>query len=313
MKSMKSDLISFSITSCNVLYQAYYIQYVTSEPMPIQQRCASFRKALRDQTAFSDADILCFQEWPYNPGILRSQFEMDKLTIDNTPITKKEYFEQHASLQPRSFMAALKKTFSPDKYYYVMDSCAQKDGVLTLINKEKFTLTSYEFYTLTPNKKILTTLISYKGGKKHLGIINAHIPFKRSQEMPEAFEIMHAKMKCYSKQYTWLICGDFNYTVLKGTSVLDKERYHTLRQHFKGMKSNADYLIQPTSTSGEKNFNLNDFIFFDSHHLTPQKLSLYPEEYKKLMRHTTTPREKYFSDHAVVRMKFLWDHFKKTE
>ncbi len=310
---MKSDFISFSIATCNVLYQAYYIQYVTSNPIAVKERCTYFRKALRDQAALLDADILCFQEWPYHPGILRSQFEMDKLIIDNAAITKKEYFEDTATIQPRSFMTALKRAFPPADYYYVMDSCAQKDGVLTLINKNKFTLESYEFYTLTPNKKILTTLISYKGGKKHLGVINAHIPFKRSQEMPEAFEIIHAKMKCYSKSYTWVICGDFNYTVLKGTSVLDKDRYHTLKHYFRGMKSNADYHVQPTSTSGEKNFNLNDFIFFDSRQLTPQKLSIYPEDYKKLLRHVNPTNDKYFSDHAVVRMKFLWDSFKKTE
>ena len=91
---------------------------------------------MRDQAALLDADILCFQEWPYNPGILRPQFEMDKLIIDNAAITKKEYFEHTATIQPRSFMTALKKAFPPDNYYYVMDSCAQKDGVLTLINKE---------------------------------------------------------------------------------------------------------------------------------------------------------------------------------
>jgi endonuclease/exonuclease/phosphatase family metal-dependent hydrolase len=310
---MKSDFISFSIATCNVLYQAYYTQYVTSEPLTIKQRCSYFRKALHDQMALSSADIICFQEWPYNPGQLRPQFEMEKLIIDNTAITKKEYFEDTATIQPRTFMAALKKAFPPDNYYYVMDSCAQKDGVLTLINKEKFTLEAYEFYTFTPNKKMLTTIVSYKGGKKHLGIINAHIPFRRSQEMPEAFEIMHTKMKCYPKKYTWLICGDFNYTVLKGTSVLDKDRYHTLKHYFRGMKSNADYHVQPTSTSGEKNFNLNDFIFFNYHHLTPQKLSIYPEDYIQLLRHTRYANEKYFSDHAVVRMKFLWDSFKKTE
>ena len=141
---MKSDFISFSIASCNVLYQAYYIQYVSSNPVPIKERCAYFRKALYDQTAFSGADILCFQEWPYNQGILRSQFEMDKLTIDNTPITKKEYFEHDASLQPRSFMAALKKTFPVLIFYKV---------VLTILLK-----TSLKIEKVNLNIVILTTV-----------------------------------------------------------------------------------------------------------------------------------------------------------
>lgn len=310
---MKSNFINFTITTCNVLYQAYYIQYVNAQPVSIKKRCSYFRKALHDQTAFLGSDILCFQEWPYNPGTLRPQFETEKLIIDNSPVTKKEYFEQHASLQPRSFLSGLKKNFSPDNYYYVMDSCAQKDSVLTLISKEKFRLESYEFYTFTPNKKMLTTIVTCKKRKKHLGIINVHIPFNRSQEMSEAFEIIVAHMKCYPKKYTWLICGDFNYTVLKGISGLDEERYKHVKQYFKGMKSNADYDIKPTSTSGEKKFNLNDFIFFNSERLMPQKFSLYPEDYQKLLRHTNHIDEKYFSDHAVVRMKFLWGGIKKTE
>lgn len=309
---MKSDLTNFTITTCNVLYQPYYIQYVTSEPLSIKKRNLYFRKALRNKNAFLGTDILCFQEWPYHPGMLRSQFENEKLIIHNSAISKKEYFSKTASLQPRSFFASLKKQFLPDNYYYVIDSCAQKDSVLTLINKEKFKLESYEFHTLTPNKKMLTTILSCKTIKKYLGVINIHIPFIRSQEMSEAFEIILSKMKCYSKKYTWVICGDFNYSVLQGISTLNKERYHHLEQYFIGMKSNADYEVRPTSTQGDKKFNLNDFIFFNSERLIPQKLLTYPEDPTQLLRHTHITNGNYFSDHAIVRMKFLWGNIKKV-
>lgn len=307
MKLNKNTLpapFTFTITTCNVLYEPYYVQYVHDQPMSIKKRCLAFKKSLEHETALDKSDILCFQEWPYKPGIVRKQFEEDTLLVRGKKITKKEYSIKHTTTQPNLFLNYLTFFYPPTDYYYLMDSIAEKDGVLTLINKHRFKILSYKFTVFTPNKKMLTAIITPHTSHYPLGIINAHIPFAREKTPPKELARIRDEIKNYSKNQPWIICGDFNYTVLQGTNYLNKEKYQQLKQFFPNMHSNAEIITQPTSTSSRTGFNLNDFIFF-SKNIKPLEIHQFPELSKDLLRHFPEDLKKknYFSDHAIIRMK----------
>src|SRR5581483_2843382 len=105
---------------------------------------------------------------------------------------------------------------SPEDFYYIGDTIAQKDGVLTIINKHKFIVHSYKFTVFTPNKKMATTLLSFHNRNYFVGIINLHLPFRRTTDIPKEFEIIAQEIKNYPKDLPWIICGDFNYSILQG-------------------------------------------------------------------------------------------------
>jgi endonuclease/exonuclease/phosphatase family metal-dependent hydrolase len=232
---MKSPDFTFSIATCNVLYEPYYVQYVDIRPIDIKKRCLAFKQALESDNALKNVDILCFQEWPYNPGTLRKQFEGEKVIIKNKQIHKLDYFNNHATVQYKRFNEYLLKAYPADDYYYLMDSVAEKDGVLTIINKHKFKLLSYKFMIFTPNKKMLTALITPHQKHFPLGIINAHIPFDRKEELPKQFALMANEMNMYHIQQPWIVCGDFNYSVLKGKDTLNATKYKALHNFFPNM------------------------------------------------------------------------------
>lgn len=294
-------MLTFTIVSCNVLYQAYYVQYVDSHPIDIKKRCTAFHQALKSDHALRNADILCFQEWPYNPGTLRKQFEQEKVIVDTQEQNKLDYFSSQASIQSQRFLKYVTHYYPHTDYYYVMDSIAEKDGVLTIINKHKFKIISYKFTIFTPNKKMLTTIISPHNVHYPIGLINAHLPFKRIEQYPKEFPLMHQEIKNYPKDQPWIVCGDFNYTILQGTAI-NKEKYKRLKKFFPGMHSNADTLVQPTSTSSHTRFNLNDFILY-SNSIECLHANIFPDNKQDLLRHIQENKKiRYFSDHAIVRM-----------
>lgn len=85
---MPGKPLRFTIATCNVLYEPYYVQYVEEYPISIQKRCNVFKKALNNPEALKDLDIICFQEWPVKPGSLRKQFEQEEVIVEGKKITK---------------------------------------------------------------------------------------------------------------------------------------------------------------------------------------------------------------------------------
>ncbi len=299
----RSSASTITAATCNVLYEPYYIQYVDQYPIAIKKRCSLFKQALRPGHILNGCDILCFQEWPYNPGELRKQFEQEVVMVNGHKETKYDYFNNNREVQYKRFNNTLLDAYSPNDYYYIIDSIAQKDGVLTLINKHKFTILSYEFMVFTPNKKMMVAHLQTKK-KKAIGIINTHIPFMLNEDHADHFSIIKDTIDRAPKNLPWIICGDFNYSVLQGTDKLNKKKYNKLQHYVHEMKSNADMLpLVPTSTGAQQGFNLNDFIFY-SKQFTVKNLIYSPENPNNLLRHVNQDIKhiKHFSDHAIIKM-----------
>lgn len=304
-----SQVLNFTLTTCNVLYEPYYVQYVrpNTNLIPISDRKKAFQEALKDSTALANADILCFQEWPYKSGHILDRVKNEQILVNNKPTTKNQYFDKDQQIH---FINYLINIYSPIHYHYVVED-AQYDGLLMVINKNLFTVLHFEVKPFDdPNKKMLVVIVQPKGFNKKMGIITAHIPYNKMTNSAHLINAIKAEyLRIYPDIDSWILCGDFNYNI-EDQNTVNQQQFAQLKTFFPNMANSVSSLLQgtllPSTTFGAPgHFEHDDYVFY-SPVLKMTKIALYPTDKKNLIRHQgqDPTRNTYFSDHAILRVQF---------
>jgi hypothetical protein len=318
LKPIKTEpAFQFIVTSCNMLYTPYYIQY--SKPnnavIDIKDRKKAFKQALKSNNGFYRADILCFQEWPYNPGTIFSKYENEIIFVNGKKLTKKSYLNSISTEYHDKFLKKIHKSLG-SHYRFIADQTTY-DGLLMYINTAKFDIISYEFKTILAHQKLLTTILRTKNESKILiGVITAHFPFIKNDVNQQALHMIQAEILNHPNVTYWIVCGDFNYDILDSTyhRYLNKNKFNRLTSFFPNFNNNVmllaksvnnDYLLPPTAFGAPGHFEFDDYVFF-SNNFKNVYATIFPENPDTLLKHNgQDPQQKsYFSDHAIIRVEF---------
>lgn len=306
---------TFTLATCNVLYEPYYVQYLKKNNtlISIHDRRAAFRNSLHNDHALHDADILCFQEWPYSIGELR-QNKNDTIFVNNRAITKNDYFNS-IRFSYLKFIEDLADVYPISRYHYSYDLLAPYDTVLTIINKNKFHLLKSETIKLDATKRILVTFLQPNNQKTVIGVINAHLPYD-AQKNFQALKTIKGLIAQNSDVFNWIICGDFNYDILDSQQhfYLDQARFNQLKSFFPHFNASVSLLAQPTQQGdylpatawGAHGYPEHDDYVFYSDAMKVLNRFLIPADSKTLLRHDNQDaiQNSYFSDHAILRIEF---------
>ncbi len=304
----------FTLTTCNMLYEPFYVQYLKKNNVliDIQNRRAAFRKSLQNNHALQNVDILCFQEWPYGVGELR-QNKNDVIYINKQAITKNNYFNS-INASYLKFIEDLADAYPTQAYEYIYDNLAPYDTVLTVINKNKFQLLSSQTITLDISKRILVTIIQPKNHPHTMGVINAHLPYNAQANLHGLNTIKKIIADNSSVTY-WIVCGDFNYDILdlQYHYYLDQTLFNQLANRFPhfnnvvlllGQQEKSGYYLPATAWGAHNYPEHDDYVFF-SNTMKVLNASLFPTAGQLIHHENQDPNENdYFSDHAVIRIEF---------
>lgn len=302
--------MEFTLATCNVLYEPYYVHYV--EPgnvlISVGWRSRAFKHALHDSDALGSKDILCFQEWPYKARMLHAHKNQIVLVNGLKEEKKGAYVDQFQDRQPKEFNEYLREAYSEQRYAYIIDEHAQADGVMCVINKSKFNVIDIEFRLFEKTKKMVMVLLNYHNSSKRLLLVNAHLPLfdqeKYIKQMVKAAQHWHRADHV-------IVCGDFNYDIWKQASAEPSDyKIKKLLSHFDQMKASVQNLKLPTAVSGLGNeYRLVDYILY-SQTLKMTKIEQFPPlkpiDKSILIKHEGQEGSvrAYFSDHAILRATF---------
>ncbi|KAJ3451089.1 RNA exonuclease ngl2-related [Anaeramoeba flamelloides] len=329
--------MEFTFACNNILYEEYYLNYLSEggEYLPIEKRSTNF-----ENNSFLNADILCFQEFPYGKGgrKMKGNVNVGEQLISKSQITTKK----HDTI----FMESFNNKFPDEQYGKILDPMAKKDGVCIVYNKAKFENLEEGFVPFKCNyskemeisrfrpgsKKSCYTILQAKnmGSSYRIGIVSTHVPWfsprRNLHEKTTKFifnQILNITEEVTNKANCWILAGDFNFNVAGKSNW----RYTDLQKVFKttDWKSNFDeygfdcYQFS-CAGDGERKQKLDYILWSNNDSLNPQSFDTSPLSFNDLVKHkrkkeSTTPwfGEGFWSDHSVLKMKFTIKNPKKEK
>jgi|GEM_PF-6808971 len=285
----------FSIATVNVLHENFYARN-TGQAMPLDERMDIFNQNMPD-----DLDIVCMQEVPYD---IKNIYSTKFFAAVNMKYPQHAYEHVAASFGKFKAIHGPYVIFNPRKFqklkgpwtsFLECSSGTWNNGTLSCNPSETIT------------KACLTVILKHNDTGDEIGVINAHIPFVNNNLSFDSLNIIKNVVSKNAAIKKWIICGDFNYDTYK-----NEEKYKSLKNALLNWPSNRDQGAQKEDYTACNVHNDNkmfmDYIFYEN--LKPAENVKVIPSFDRLIRHKTTTGQyykNYFSDHAIVIMKFLLD------
>ncbi len=298
---------SYVLASCNILDESFYTKWAKNVKLMLpKQRQQYFLGEFQQGGVFTDADIICLQEW----------------TLGNSQLIN---------------------TLGSLGYAIVEPLAKQKGTVATCIlyKTNKFSLIkgSEKQFTLGNKLCIEAQLQPNFKNAPVITVDSVHVQWDASEQTELGYI---ANIPGLQSQNLCVICGDFNYntygykasqqfgyryTTKQNTNIkigLDIKDYFKLKnvigKSFADATANLkdgqgrDLVFSPTAY--DDGFTKMDYMFYtptdanQQNSLTCTQFVIYPQDLKKLIKHTQPQKQDgpesadYFSDHAVLKGYF---------